>query len=128
VIVQDVQHVVEEVIENVNARQDPAYLSGSDVELSDSGSKSAENNGEFASRSPTLSSSTAAAPHSPKLALSRDQAAIIDSLNAMGIKRYPVHIQKHRHSHAAIIVRKPKDGFREGKIVMKHWMDNEFVV
>ncbi|KAJ5748442.1 uncharacterized protein N7511_010138 [Penicillium nucicola] len=128
VIVQDVQHVVEEVLENVNARQDPAYLSNSDTDLSESGSKVAENDEESASRSPTLSSATAVSPHSPKLALSPDQAAIIDSLNAVGIKRYPVHIQKHRHSHAAIIVRSPKDGFREGTIVMKHWLDNEFAV
>ena len=66
--------------------------------------------------------------HYPKLALTHEQFGIIDSLDAVGIRKYPVHIQKHHHSHAAIIVRVEKDGFREGKIVMKHWLDNEFAL
>jgi len=60
--------------------------------------------------------------------LTPEQFAIIDSLNEVGIKKYPVHIQKNRHSHAAIIVRSAKDSFAEGKLVMKHWLDNEFTV
>lgn len=134
VLVQDVQHVMEQVFENVNASQEPNYLSNSDTEVSDSvpekaGQSSASNsarNDAHVESSTRRRSSTAV--HSPKLALTSEQFGIIDSLNEVGIKTYPVHIQRHRHSHAAIIVRSPKDGFAEGKLVMKHWLDNEFTV
>lgn len=137
VLIQDAQHAVEQAFENVNTIQEPAYLSNSDTEASDAApekspkssvSITAENdaNGEGASNS--RSSATTVHAHSPKLALTNEQFGIIDSLNAVGIRKYPVHIQKHRHSHAAIIVRAEKDGFKEGKLVMKHWLDNEFVL
>lgn len=120
-LVQDAQHAMEEVFENVNARQEPAYLSGSEAEDSELG---------HAKTSKSDSSDLSAEGWSkfPTLALSPEQFAIIDSLNAVGFHKYPVHIQKHRHSHAAIIVRVPKKGFEEGKMVMKHWLDKEFVV
>jgi hypothetical protein len=135
VLVQDVQHVVEQVFESVNASQEPNYLSNSDTEVSDSGpekagrsstSNSARNESHVESSSTRRRSSTAL--HSPKLALTPQQFGIIDSLNEVGIKKYPVHIQKNRHSHAAIIVRSAKPGLAEGKSVMKHWLDNEFTV
>lgn len=135
VLVQDAQHVVEEAFENVNAIQEPAYLSNSDTEVSDAApekspkssiSTVAQHDAEPAST--RRSSTTAGSIHFPKLALTHEQSRIIESLDAVGIRKYPVHIQKHTHSHAAIIVRVDKDGFREGKIVMKHWLDNEFVL
>ncbi|KAN0083073.1 putative serine esterase (DUF676) domain containing protein [Elaphomyces granulatus] len=64
----------------------------------------------------------------PTLALTPSQFAIIDSLNLLGFRKYPVYIHNHRHSHAAIIVRMPKKGFEEGRIVVKHWLDTEFKV
>ncbi|KAJ5384618.1 hypothetical protein N7517_002529 [Penicillium concentricum] len=137
VLIQDVQHAVEQAFENVNAIQEPAYLSNSDTEVSDTArekstrssvSKSARNDVDAESASARRSSTTEVSTHSPKLALTHEQFGIIDSLNAVGIRKYPVHIQKHHHSHAAIIVRAEKDGFREGKVVMKHWLDNEFAL
>ncbi|KAJ5290102.1 uncharacterized protein N7443_010355 [Penicillium atrosanguineum] len=116
-LVQDVQHAMEDVFENVNARQEPAYLSGSEAEEV-----------ELGHASHPKSSGPDGSSKFPTLALSPEQFAIIDSLNAVGFHKYPVHIQKHRHSHAAIIVRMPKDGFAEGKTVIKHWLDNEFLV
>ncbi|KAJ5208852.1 hypothetical protein N7449_003231 [Penicillium cf. viridicatum] len=137
VLIQDVQHVMEQAFENATAIQEPAYLSNSDTEVSDvapekstrsSLSKFAQNDADGESASARRSSTTEVSIHYPKLALTHEQFGIIDSLNAVGIRKYPVHIQKHRHSHAAIIVRVEKDGFREGKIVMKHWLDNEFAL
>ncbi|KAJ5960319.1 uncharacterized protein N7479_007469 [Penicillium vulpinum] len=137
VLIQDVQHVVEQAFENVNAIQEPAYLSNSDTEVSDEAPEkstrsslleSAQNDADVESVSARRSSTMEVLMRSPKLALTHEQFGIIDSLNAVGIRKYPVHIQKHHHSHAAIIVRMEKDGFREGKIVMKHWLDNEFVL
>ncbi|KAJ5174473.1 uncharacterized protein N7482_000350 [Penicillium canariense] len=139
-LVQDVHHVMEEVFENVNARQEPAYLSSTEEDnLSDSstekvGIKTSKPGSEVSSAGlyqPTNSHAYEEeypASHHHKLALTDDQFAIIDSLNAVGFRKYPVYIHKHRHSHAAIIVRVRKDGFGEGEIVMKHWLDNEFVV
>lgn len=132
-LVQDVQHIMEEVIENASARQEPAYISETETEAeeSDLTKRSAESRRDDAI---SIDSSTQPAnfedpaPEFPILALTPEQFAIIDSLNGVGFRKYPVHIHKHRHSHAAIIVRMQWKGFEEGKIVMKHWLDNEFVV
>lgn len=64
----------------------------------------------------------------PILALTPEQLAIIDSLNAVGFQKYPVYIHNHHRSHAAIIVREPKKAWVEGKVVIRHWLDNEFDV
>ncbi|KZF23649.1 DUF676-domain-containing protein [Xylona heveae TC161] len=58
----------------------------------------------------------------PTLALTEAQFAMIQALDNVGFKKYPVHIHKVMHSHAAIIVRMPKKGFEEGKLVAKHWL------
>ncbi|KAI5288838.1 hypothetical protein KEM54_004800 [Ascosphaera aggregata] len=60
------------------------------------------------------------------LALTPAQFEIIDNLNGLGFRKFPVYIHKHRHSHAAIIMRMPKPEFEEGKTVVQHWLDNEF--
>ncbi|KAJ5155759.1 hypothetical protein N7492_008562 [Penicillium capsulatum] len=123
-LMQNAQHAIEEVYEHANAQQAPAYLSSADDENSEKVKSVSEEDG-------ILPAEAQAEEHThrfPKLALTPEQFAIIDSLNDVGIHRYPVHIQRHRHSHAAIIVRKPKTGFWEGKVVMKHWLDTEFVL
>lgn len=72
---------------------------------------------------------TRAMPEFPTLALAQHQLEMIDALDSLGFKKFPVHIQKVKHSHAAIIVRNPKnEGFSEGKIVVKHWLDGQFEV
>ena len=133
-LVQDVQHVMDEVVESANARQEPEYLSGSEAEAADGGLK-VPGQGLKKSKSETDLSgdsnvSIVGPPASefPTLALTKEQFAIIDSLNDVGFKKYPVYIHNHRHSHAAIVVRIQKDDFNEGKIVMKHWLDNGFAV
>ncbi|OAX78675.1 hypothetical protein ACJ72_07015 [Emergomyces africanus] len=65
-------------------------------------------------------------PEIPTLALTPSQFAIIDNLTSVGFRKYPVHIHKAWHSHAAIIVRMPRKNFDEGKIVVKHWLETEF--
>jgi hypothetical protein len=133
-LVQDMQQVMDEVFENANARQEPAYLSGSDVEASDSlekttgrGPKPTKYNSHPSadSQSPRIDH---AVPEFPRLALTPDQVDIIDSLDDVGFRKYPVYIHNHRHTHAAVIVRIQKDSFNEGKLVMKHWLDNGFMV
>ncbi|KAJ5918405.1 hypothetical protein N7466_009061 [Penicillium verhagenii] len=133
-LVRDMQHVMDEVFESANARQEPAYLSSSDLEASDSHEKNTGKgmkSNRFNSDSSTDSESSEAgfvASQSPKLALTPGQFDIIDSLNDVGFRKYPVYIHKHRHSHAAIVHRIQKESHSEGKLVMKHWLDNGFMV
>lgn len=58
----------------------------------------------------------------PTLALTQHQFKMIENLDNVGFKKYPVFIHKHRHSHAAIIRRMDKEGFEEGRVVVKHWL------
>ncbi|KAK8215325.1 hypothetical protein M8818_001946 [Zalaria obscura] len=59
----------------------------------------------------------------PTLALTHEQFEMIENLDAVGFTKYPVHIRKVRHSHAAIVVRSRwRPGFDEGKIVVGHWV------
>ncbi|KAF2686668.1 lipase/serine esteras-like protein [Lentithecium fluviatile CBS 122367] len=60
----------------------------------------------------------------PTLALTQHQFKMIENLDNVGFKKFPVHIQKHRHSHAAIIRRMDKKGFEEGHVVAKHWLSH----
>ncbi|PKS07737.1 hypothetical protein jhhlp_006345 [Lomentospora prolificans] len=66
-------------------------------------------------------------PSEPTLALTPSQFAMIDSLNSVGWRRYPVWIHKDKHSHAAIIVRVDKPTATEGWIVLSHWLEEEFL-
>ena len=61
----------------------------------------------------------------PTLALTKDQFSMIEALDNVGFKKYPVFIHNHRHSHAAIIRRMNRKAFDEGYVVVKHWL-NEF--
>ncbi|KAF5234160.1 hypothetical protein FANTH_12262 [Fusarium anthophilum] len=67
-------------------------------------------------------------PGQHTLALTPDQFEMIENLDAAGWCKFPVHIQKHRHSHAAIIVRMDKESFNDGWVVLKHFAGSEFVM
>jgi len=60
----------------------------------------------------------------PTLALSDEQFAMIENLDAVGFEKFPVNITAVRHTHAAIIVRSQRKGFEQGKVVIKHWIEN----
>lgn len=76
----------------------------------------------------TTSRSSERAPQFPTLALTSGQFAMIKSLDSVGFRKYPVHIHKSSHSHAAIIVRTTRSALDEGKIVIKHWLEQEFKI
>jgi hypothetical protein len=89
------------------------------------------------SRSPSVDSINAADDpirppsrhlNAPMLALTPDQFAMIHALNNVGWRKYPVYIHKNRHSHAAMIVRMNKPSFSEGYIVLRHWLNEEFLM
>ena len=62
----------------------------------------------------------------PLLALTKEQFQMVEALDELGFVKYPVHISKVRHSHAAIIVRHKSRirDFSEGKTVVRHWIEN----
>lgn len=63
----------------------------------------------------------------PTLALVPVQFEMIESLDSLKWRKYPVWIRKVRHSHAAIIVRMDKESFSEGRVVMRHFSEVEFL-
>ncbi|KAE8377262.1 putative serine esterase-domain-containing protein [Aspergillus bertholletiae] len=104
-------------------------LSSSTITIQEASSPTPEQGQPNSSCGPTANNITSKKIRAyPSLALTPAQIAIIDSLNSVGFRKYPVYIHNHRHSHAAIIVRAPKPGFDEGKVVIKHWLDIEFQI
>lgn len=153
-VVEEFRNAVEDMYETVNATQKPEFISdrANDSSAQRRGlPDSASDSGGGVVESPESSSKGGAVAvgrgddddaedvHSrnpkaedrregqfPILALTRSQFEIIDSLDSVGFRKYPVHIHNARHSHAAIIVRMPKKRFDEGKIVVNHWLEEEF--
>ncbi|RAL01784.1 lipase ROG1 family protein, partial [Aspergillus ibericus CBS 121593] len=124
VMVQGVQHAIEEAFEHAVTRQNPDYLSMDMTENKEKPKQAAS--ARKGRRAPLLPHEDSETQEFPTLALTPAQFSIIESLNSVGFRRHPVYIHNHRHSHAAIIVRIPKPGFDEGKLVIKHWLDQVF--
>lgn len=127
-MVQDVRRAAEGVYENIANTQNQEFLPEgaeetvmqADSERSSSrekmlGAQGADAGAESTSKPREISF--------PTLALTKDQFSMIESLDSVGWKKYPVHIHKAGHSHAAIIVRMPVKRFDEGRIVVKHWLE-----
>ena len=146
-LIQDVQQAVEDVYENVNAAQSQEYLPDGSEEMAEvvtSQQKSADS----LPSSLVDNSSTSTSPEKPEdaplaesgkdtghrpsefpmLALAPAQFAMIKSLDECGFRKFPIHITKSNHSHAAIIVRKPWPSFDEGKVVINHWLNENFKI
>ncbi|PWY90187.1 lipase/serine esterase [Aspergillus heteromorphus CBS 117.55] len=145
VFASGVRHAVEEAFEHAGAGHKPDYLSMDDISpeegkrrLSGRKARAVESKTNASIRDgssdgasePLLSSDSDGedGQEFPTLALTPAQFSIIKSLNSVGFRKYPVYIHNHRHSHAAIIVRVQKAGFDEGKLVIKHWLDQVFEI
>ncbi|KAI1211713.1 DUF676-domain-containing protein [Annulohypoxylon truncatum] len=119
--IKDIRGTVEDVYENLNSLQEESYLHASDDESDDGDLNKAD--AEILALERKKSH-----PQFPTLALTPAQFAMIDELDKVGWRRYPVWIHKVRHSHAAIIVRSDTPRFSEGLIVFRHWMKEEFLI
>ncbi|KAI0009846.1 putative serine esterase-domain-containing protein [Xylariaceae sp. FL0662B] len=64
----------------------------------------------------------------PTLALTPAQFAMINALDSVGWRKYPVWIRNCRHTHAAIIVRSDIPRLQEGRVVLRHWLKEEFLI
>lgn len=129
-LVRNMRLGLEESFETVNSAQWQDYLLEGSEELT------AEPSSPTLSRKDTMESvvseksseTNGRQPEFPTLALTPAQFAMISALDQVGFKKYPVHITKSSHSHAAIIVRTPRAAFEEGKVVVKHWLNEEFEI
>ncbi|KAJ4993313.1 lipid particle protein [Stagonosporopsis vannaccii] len=118
---------VEDMFENVNNAHEQEYLGSDSEELASPTQPTSprfEHKNPVADIEATRETKAGSALHFPALALRQDQFKMIEALDNVGIKKHPVYIHNHRHSHAAIIVRMDKKSFDEGRIVVKHWLDN----
>ena len=136
-MVENARSAMEGAFENVNSRQGQQYLPGAGSDESHDGrlfngqqrNRHAEKDIQFASRtSSDLECSSSTGNGFPTLALTAEQFEMVRALNEVGFRKYSVHIHRVRHSHAAIIVRNQKASFDEGKVVVRHWLDEEFEI
>ena len=129
-LVQDIRLGLEETFESANSAQTQDYLLDGSEELAGEPTSPTLAKQKTAETivSEKSSESSGRLPEFPTLALTTAQFSMISALDKVGFRKYPVHITKSSHSHAAIIVRSARAAFEEGKIVVKHWLSEEFEV
>lgn len=123
--------VLESVLEAVNYRSEvdlPALALQKRASASSTAATQTTGTADTAATQTTDTADTAAAKLSKasQLNLSPVQRTIITNLNKLGWAKYPVHIRHSTHSHAAIICRFPAPQFEEGKVVVRHWVEEVF--
>jgi hypothetical protein len=146
-LAHDVRQAAEDIFENINHTQSSEYLPAGSEELAQAESPLlspkhkhvnsmssiseekpllGEDNGDDDDAANETSESSALVPKRqmefPTLALTAHQFAMIQALDDVGWKKYPVWIHNVHHSHAAIIVRMNRKSFEEGKVVVRHWL------
>ncbi|KAL5119561.1 hypothetical protein ACEQ8H_002407 [Pleosporales sp. CAS-2024a] len=120
-----VRREAEDMFENVNNTQEADYLSVQSEEVASPTQPASPAGGAFARRDTESSlGEKKTRLEFPTLALTQEQFGMIEALDNVGFDKYPVHIHNHRHSHAAIVVRMDKKSFDEGRVVVRHWLDN----
>ena len=152
-IVNDVRSAVEGAFENMNAGQSQEYLpagseetasptnvsfgarrssmsarASSRAEVSQAGVDGSEKSLKISDSTTELTRTQSRQPEFPVLALTSEQFAMIEALDDVGFRKFPVFIHNVRHSHAAIIVRWPRKAFDEGRMVVRHWLEEEFEI
>lgn len=122
--IKEMREEVEHVFETLNNSQNQEYLAiGDDDDDNDGDGAEIEQRRTRMKRERRMSM-----PTQPTLALAPCQFEMIDSLDSLGWRKYPVWIHKVSHSHAAIIVRMDKEKFSEGYVVLKHFVNDEFLM
>lgn len=119
-LLNDMRQEMEDMYENMNNAHNQEYLPAGDEEAIPQRAHIA---GPDTKTVASEKVDTNYRPEFPVLALTADQFEMIDALNNVGFNKYPVYIHKHRHSHAAIILRRTGPAFEEGRVVIKHWLD-----
>lgn len=132
-MVEDARSAVEGVIINMTNSRTPEPLSAAATNNNYSSpppisEKSAHAQRSFPTKTTTNNARELESQSPPLLALTDDQFAMIANLNEVGFRKYLVHIHKVNHSHAAIIFRNRAKRYEEGKVVVGHWLEEEFEI
>lgn len=130
-LVENARSAMEGAVQNMNSGQGQQYLPIGDTDDSDSNDSPSQDSGhprKLRSDSTALKLKRTSSRHDDfqTLALTPEQFAMVQALDDVGFRKNRVHITKVRHSHAAIIVR--RKGMDEGKVVARHWLDEEFEI
>lgn len=120
---------MEDMYENMNNRQGQDYLDPGEEALASPTQQKTFSFSKQAHSADSDADSTAAEKSGsqlefPTLALTEHQFKMIEHLDNVGFKKYPVFIKGVSHTHAAIIRRMEKPSFDEGHVVAKHWLDH----
>ncbi|KAF2126864.1 lipase/serine esteras-like protein [Dothidotthia symphoricarpi CBS 119687] len=118
---------VEEMFESAHDADEQDYLMAGNEEMASPTQPTSPTHARTTSNSDvdsTQEQKREPVPEFPTLALSQDQFKMIEALDHVGFNKHAVHIHNHRHTHAAIIVRMDKKSFDEGRVVVRHWLDN----
>jgi hypothetical protein len=135
-LITGMREAVEDVYENLNSAQSHEYLvAGTEEETADTPPPSLPSSPLLKS-TPGPTTTDTKSKHGekgrglevPTLALAPYQFRMIKALDGLGWRKYPVYIHNSNHSHAAIVVRIEKPSFDEGRIVLRHWLDEEFIL
>ncbi|KAI5970428.1 hypothetical protein CANMA_000479 [Candida margitis] len=62
----------------------------------------------------------------PPITLDESQKYIVERLNGLGWKKYPVILRHTPSTHAGAIVRHADPNFDEGKVIVRHFIENVF--
>ena len=122
-LLEEAQAVQDRVYERLAVNTGEEFLPTPPPEPSTSADSSSTQINSDSSKSPRRRQSAKEDLEFPVLALTEDQFKMVDNLDQVGFTKFPVHIQKHRHTHAAIVVRVQKPGLEEGKVVVRHWAE-----
>jgi len=142
--IDEIREAVEDAYENLNSSQDQEYLGLSDSDCGDD-DYSTDDDGSYGDFEKdrdddemTITEDMATSqeilalerkqshPNFPTLALAPYQFSAIQALDRLGWRKYQCYI-RNRHSHAAIIIRVDKPAFNEGKVVLRHFVKDEFL-
>ena len=136
-MVESARGAIEGAFETMNAKQGQQYLPETacdetrEIQFSDGEQQKvqAEEKHQPASRiSSDAKDTSLRRSEFPTLALTSQQFDMVRALDEVGFRKYSVHIHAIRHTHAAIIVRKQKASSDQGKVVVRHWLDEEFEI
>ncbi|KAI9163062.1 lipase/serine esterase [Paramyrothecium foliicola] len=116
-LMTEIREEVEHAYEELNSSQNQAYLTAGDDDL-----RLSTKDRITMARERRMS-----LPGQPTLALTAHQFDMIEALDTLKWRKYPVWIQKNPHSHAAIIVRMDRKTFDEGWVVLDHFTNDEFL-
>jgi hypothetical protein len=136
-LINGMRETVEDVYENLNSAQSNEYLvAGTEEEAAHEEPSSSIAERPQSAHQGSMSQLSIDGVEKPEkrqhevptLALAPYQFRMVQALDSVGWRKYPVYIHNVRHSHAAIVVRVEKPSFDEGRVVLRHWLDEEFIL